>query len=339
MQIRLASFSRGIELWVTTVDPNGVITPIGIGSIAIRQSAGTVSFWQCTALPSTWVDVSGFVAGVPLSSLLAATVAHAIDSLNFAQTWRWTTLAGQTALSLVADAITGGTILAVRSPSVLQTGSLASFVSASTAAVTTGLVSILASGAYTAGAALAVATVTATGKGVHVKGDALTTGSLLDVEVNSGLLATLAGVLRVANVNATLQGVLARFQASSAAGSGVTMLCNGNTGFGTDAPDAGIHNAGSTIFGALAVGDTAAPGMIGGLSAAASVDIATSFNVNQTTAGALALTLQNPTAATAGRVVYVSNVGAEAFSLYGASIAVGATLMVYWTGAAWSPVI
>jgi hypothetical protein len=80
--------------------------------------------------------------------------------------------------------------------------------------------------------------------------------------------------------------------------------------------------------------------MVAGLTAAQSVDIFTAINVAQTTGGGLALTLQNPTVATAGRVVIVTNVGTQAFSMYGVTLTTAGTpqtasAQFYWAGAAW----
>lgn len=86
---------------------------------------------------------------------------------------------------------------------------------------------------------------------------------------------------------------------------------------------------------ALAVTDKAAGGDIG--TAAATVDLYASFDVNQTT-GAQTLTLPSPTLATTGRIVFVSNVGSTAFTMLGAAVAAGTTRIAKWTGAAWSRV-
>jgi hypothetical protein len=72
-----------------------------------------------------------------------------------------------------------------------------------------------------------------------------------------------------------------------------------------------------------------------GPSAAATVDVATTFNVTATT-GSLTLTLFNPTVATAGRLVYVSNVGSNSFIMYGVTSAPGTTQDFLWNGSAWT---
>ena len=74
------------------------------------------------------------------------------------------------------------------------------------------------------------------------------------------------------------------------------ITANGNVGIGTNAPVATFHNSGSTVFGALVIGNLAGGGAIG--TPAATVNIKTTFNINQTTANQT-LTLPAPTDATA----------------------------------------
>ena len=95
---------------------------------------------------------------------------------------------------------------------------------------------------------------------------------------------------------------------------------NGNTkrlGLGTNAPVATFHNSGSTVYGALALGNFTASGTIG--TAAATVDIKTTFNINQTTSS-ITLSLPNPTDTTAGRIAYVNNVGTKSFFFLGTQV-------------------
>lgn len=55
---RIAAFAGGPELFLTDASPNVVISPISLGALAIRNDAGNVSLWECTVLPSTWVDIT-----------------------------------------------------------------------------------------------------------------------------------------------------------------------------------------------------------------------------------------------------------------------------------------
>src|SRR5205807_6479964 len=73
-------------------------------------------------------------------------------------------------------------------------------------------------------------------------------------------------------------------------------------------------NASSTLFTSIAISNLATGGNIG--TAAATVDVATSFTVNQTTASQT-ITIPSPTVATAGRVIYISNIGRASFTMLG----------------------
>jgi hypothetical protein len=92
-------------------------------------------------------------------------------------------------------------------------------------------------------------------------------------------------------------------------------------------------NASSTLNTAIAISNVAGGGNIG--TAAATVDVATTFSVNQTTASQT-LTLPSPTVTTAGRIVYVSNVGSTSFSMYSKTVATGTTEAFIWNGSAWT---
>lgn len=59
---RIAVFAGGPELYLTDASPNGVITPIAIGSLALRNDAGNVSLWQCSA-GNTWIDLTNTGSG------------------------------------------------------------------------------------------------------------------------------------------------------------------------------------------------------------------------------------------------------------------------------------
>jgi len=90
---------------------------------------------------------------------------------------------------------------------------------------------------------------------------------------------------------------------------------------------------GAQSFGAVAIANLAAGGTIG--TAATTVDIASNFAVNQTTA-AQTITLPNPTVATAGRIAYVGNVGTTSFSFYGQTVGAGQSVQALWNGSAWT---
>ncbi|MFO0920541.1 MAG: hypothetical protein U0451_02610 [Candidatus Saccharimonadales bacterium] len=93
-----------------------------------------------------------------------------------------------------------------------------------------------------------------------------------------------------------------------------------------------LTNTGATLNSAMAISDLPAGGNIG--TAATTVDIKTTFNVNQTTAGQT-LTLPSPTDTTSGRIVYINNVGSASFTMYGSVIATGKSNAFIWNGSSW----
>jgi len=84
----------------------------------------------------------------------------------------------------------------------------------------------------------------------------------------------------------------------------------------------------------LPIGNLATGGNIG--TAAATVDIASSFEVTQTTAGQ-AVTLPNPTDGLAGDLVRVANAPAStaSFTMYGVKVPAGQYAEFFWDGSAW----
>jgi hypothetical protein len=92
-------------------------------------------------------------------------------------------------------------------------------------------------------------------------------------------------------------------------------------------------NNSSTIFGTQSISNLATGGNIG--TAANTVDIATSFNVNQTTTGQT-ITLPSPTDTTAGRIAYIQNIGSTKFAMLGGYVPAGGSLQAIWNGSAWT---
>jgi hypothetical protein len=83
----------------------------------------------------------------------------------------------------------------------------------------------------------------------------------------------------------------------------------------------------------IPIANLATGGAIG--TAAATVDVASAFAVNQTTA-AQSLTLPVPTIANAGLIVLISNVGTVSFTINGVSVPVNSTNKFTWNGTAWT---
>ncbi len=92
-------------------------------------------------------------------------------------------------------------------------------------------------------------------------------------------------------------------------------------------------NTGSSLYKPLAVSNLPTGGNVG--TAAATVDIYTSFNLTQTTAGQT-ITLPTPTSPMAGRLVYLSNTGSAPFTFLGSTVLTGTTTQAMWNGTAWT---
>jgi hypothetical protein len=150
---------------------------------------------------------------------------------------------------------------------------------------------------------------------------------------------TMTGTATVANTSTTA------FQIQNTGG-GTTLLTADTSGNAVTINGAltastvtttGLTNNGQTTYGTLALGNFSSGGSIG--SAATTVDIYTSISVAQTS-GSQTLTIPNPTASTAyGKILYLSNVGTQGFTLLGTLLKPGATATLVWSntngGASW----
>ena len=92
----------------------------------------------------------------------------------------------------------------------------------------------------------------------------------------------------------------------------------------------------STVYTPQAIANDIDGGNIGA-SAAATVDVDSAFILTQTTAGQT-MTLFSPTSTVAGRLIYVTNSPSStaSFTLYGVTLAAGATQSYVWNGTAWT---
>ena len=90
--------------------------------------------------------------------------------------------------------------------------------------------------------------------------------------------------------------------------------------------------SGATILAAMTITNLAAGGPIG--TAAATVDVKTTFNINQTTASQT-ISLPSPTDTTAGRIVYMNNVGTVGFTMLSQRVEAGQSRSAIWNGTVW----
>lgn len=97
-----------------------------------------------------------------------------------------------------------------------------------------------------------------------------------------------------------------------------------------------LNMTSSIVENLLAVADLPTGGNIG--TAGTTVDIRSSFKINQTTAGQT-ITLPNPSNGVGGRRVTVLNVGSQSFTFYGQTVATSTGIQVMWSSSAWLPII
>jgi len=90
---------------------------------------------------------------------------------------------------------------------------------------------------------------------------------------------------------------------------------------------------GSTVLRPVALGNFAANAAIG--TAAATVDVASTITINQTTAN-IAVTLPGPTNTQVGRIVTIANIGTVQLKVGVVYLTPGRSASFIWTGAAWS---
>jgi hypothetical protein len=101
----------------------------------------------------------------------------------------------------------------------------------------------------------------------------------------------------------------------------------------TNATVTRLRVTGQTELGAQSVANLAGGGDIG--TAAATVDVGTVFNVDQTTANQT-LTIPNPTDTVAGKIIYINNVGTVKFIVSGSQVEPGEGRQFIWNGTTWT---
>ncbi|MEQ1767283.1 MAG: hypothetical protein ABL859_07625, partial [Methylotenera sp.] len=134
----------------------------------------------------------------------------------------------------------------------------------------------------------------------------------------------------------TFTGNIAQTGATTfSTGTGAVTL-NGNaaiSGANTFTTGTGLTTiSGAQLQVTQAIANLATGGAIG--TAASTVDVASSFNITQTTAGQT-ITLPSPTTTTAGRIATVQNTGTASFTLGGLTLTSGSSAEFVWNGTAW----
>jgi hypothetical protein len=154
---------------------------------------------------------------------------------------------------------------------------------------------------------------------------------------NGGTGQTTANAAFQALTPATTKGDIVSATATGAQPVRVAVSSNDGTPLkARSAANGGVDYAGGFVPGDIvAIANLAAGGSLG--TAPATVDIAAMLTVNQTTAGQ-AMTLANPTQTAGAHQVVILNVGTASFTLLGTVVLPAQSILVFWSGTAWSVV-
>ncbi|HEY8192150.1 MAG TPA: hypothetical protein VIG74_06975, partial [Alphaproteobacteria bacterium] len=290
------------------------------GMMRYNTTNGKFEAYQAGA----WQDILTSASSSALSSIIAATATNTIDSLNFAQTWNWSTLSTQNAMSMNANAITSGKMLNLGSTATAFTGTMANLtLSGSNAANTGTVLKSTVSGALSAAVPI-MATNNGTGLSLRINDDGTDTDSTPVAVDASGKLvvgaATARALLDVNGDDLLVSGTYSGTASVPVTGAGTRMFFDAQTGSlragnvsGTQWDDASIGNY-SVALG----GDTIASGLNGtamGYTTIAAGDYSNAFgnqvNISSTGDGSAAFGLTTTSPATDPIVS-----GAQSFALF-----------------------
>ena len=283
------------------------------------------------------LNISGDNIGTTSGSgILASISANAIAvSTAFAVTSTGSGLTSGRLMRITGDSQTMGT-LATFSGNGLTSGT-ALAVSVGNALTTGGEALSVTTGSITAGSGLDITT-----------GTLGTAGKALSISSNNNAANT-EGVIKVVNTAASGTGIFAKFNANSTAGSGITILNNGNVGIGTASPTAQLHTTGSILFGGLSGVGTRV------VTADASGNLATAVLTNGTVTNVTGTTPISVANGTTTPVISLDDLGVTTLKLADNAITTakildanvtlakiaqeGATSgqVIKWNGTAWTP--
>ncbi|MEI7742027.1 MAG: hypothetical protein WCJ29_06060 [bacterium] len=246
----MGAATAGNGLNITTT---GIYTGTGLSTLtANSMTSGVVEAISATGLTTgTGISVTGGASMAAGGELIDANMGAAVagNGLNIATTGIYT---GTGLLTLTANSMTATGIVEAISATGLTTGTGMSITGGSAMAAGGKLID-LQMGAAAAGNGMNITTsgvYTGTGLLTIAGGSAMTTGTGLSVTASNASLNSTNGLLYVANTGAGTSGIIARIQASSASGSGLTVQADGDVGIGTTNPTAPLTVVGSANIGA-----------------------------------------------------------------------------------------
>ena len=209
----------------TTLDLNGAFTQRGMAAPALSPSGQGRIYFDSTSntykVSEHGGAYSNLVGAAILSALTAATATNSIDSLNFAQTWDWSTATTQTPLTINADALTTGSGLAITSSYASGNSTNGLLYVANTGAVTNGTIARIQSNS-TAGSGLTVLASGNIGIGTNAPTSTLTFAA--------GSTINSLGALYITSATATAMSVKSGTTGTLTLDSGTTGAVNIGTG-------------------------------------------------------------------------------------------------------------
>lgn len=351
------------EDWLNTGSTQGVKIQNGFMSVQLgtRNAFGSSINWNsdtlwlsmqvgntsnCTLTTTFQSNCGGDGEMVPMKRLSANAYAlnagqlNGLTSSQFLQLGQGVQTDAANATSLFVNKTGTGNIVD------LQSGGNDAFIINNTGDINFGTSTDHTISVTTAGAGVAGKSLTLSGGGAGSGASALAGGNLVlqggaggGTNGNGGNITIDAGVKNgtgtdgMISIGTTTGSAVNIAKAGVATTIGGTLTVNSGLTVGGSAGTGSLVNNGSTVNTTLAISNLASGGSIG--AASSTVDVYTSFTINQTSAGQT-ITIPNPTSSAAGRIIYISNIGSAGFSVLGTTLNASGTAALVWNGSAWT---